>query len=48
MGGIPVSALYPLVRYIDQTLTVWIKRKYKRFHRRLGQARDFLTEDRAA
>ena len=38
------SALYPLVRYIDQTLTVWIKRKYKRFHRRLGQARDFLTK----
>jgi RNA-directed DNA polymerase len=38
------SALYPLVRYIDQTLAVWIKRKYKRFHRRLGQAREFLTK----
>ena len=37
----------PLVRYIDQTLAVWIKRKYKRFHRRLGQAREFLHEDRA-
>ena len=38
------SALYPLVRYIDQTLAVWIKRKYKRFHHRLGQARDFLAK----
>jgi RNA-directed DNA polymerase len=38
------SALYPLVRYIDQTLAVWIKRKFKRFHRRLGQAREFLTK----
>lgn len=38
------SALYPLVRYIDQTLAVWIKRKYKRFHRRLGQAREFLVK----
>jgi RNA-directed DNA polymerase len=38
------SALYPLVRYIDQTLAVWIKRKYKRFHRRLGQAREFLRK----
>ena len=38
------SALYPLVRYIDQTLAVWIKRKYKRFRHRLGQARDFLAK----
>jgi RNA-directed DNA polymerase len=38
------SALYPLVRYIDQTLAVWIKRKFKRFRHRLGQARDFLTK----
>ena len=38
------SALYPLVRYIDQTLAVWIKRKYKRFHRRLGRARKFLAK----
>lgn len=38
------SALYPLARYIDQTLAVWIKRKYKRFHRRLGQAREFLAK----
>ena len=37
------SALYPLVRYIDQTLAVWMKRKFKRFHHRLGHARDFLA-----
>ena len=38
------SALYPLARYIDQTLAVWMKRKFKRFHHRLGHARDFLTK----
>jgi RNA-directed DNA polymerase len=38
------SALYPLVRYINQTLAVWFKRKYKRFHRRLGRARLFLAK----
>jgi group II intron reverse transcriptase/maturase len=38
------SALYPLARYINQTLAVWMKRKYKRFHRRLGRARLFLEK----
>jgi group II intron reverse transcriptase/maturase len=38
------SALYPVVRYIDQTLVIWMKRKFKRFHHRLGRARDFLTK----
>ena len=38
------SALYALARYINQTLAVWMKRKYKRFHRRLGRARDFLAK----
>jgi group II intron reverse transcriptase/maturase len=38
------SALYPVVRYIDQTLAVWIKRKFKRFHHRLGRARLFLAK----
>jgi RNA-directed DNA polymerase len=38
------SALYPMARYINQTLAVWFKRKYKRFHRRLGQARLFLAK----
>ena len=36
------SALYPIARYINQTLAAWMKRKYKRFHRRLGRARAFL------
>jgi len=38
------SALYPLASYINQTLAVWMKRKYKRFHRRLGRARLFLKK----
>ncbi len=38
------SALYPLARYINQTLAVWFKRKFKRFHRRLGRARLFLAK----
>ena len=38
------SALYPLARYIDQTLAVWTKRKFKRFYHRLGHARDFLAK----
>ena len=38
------SALYPVVRYIDQTLAVWVKRKFKRFHHRLGRARIFLEK----
>jgi RNA-directed DNA polymerase len=38
------SALYPLARYLNQTLAAWLKRKYKRFHRRLGRARDFLAK----
>jgi RNA-directed DNA polymerase len=38
------SALYPLARYINQTLAIWLKRKYKRFHHRLGRARLFLEK----
>jgi len=43
-GRFTRSALYPLARYIDQTLAVWIKHKFKRFHRRLGRAREFLKK----
>jgi group II intron reverse transcriptase/maturase len=43
-GRFTRSALYALARYIDQTLSVWMKRKYKRFHRRLGRARLFLAK----
>ena len=38
------SALYPMARYINQTLAIWLKWKYKRFHRRLGRARLFLAK----
>ena len=33
-----------LWRYINQTLAIWLKRKYKRFHHRLGRARLFLEK----
>ncbi|MCP1843065.1 hypothetical protein ACVIHI_004015 [Bradyrhizobium sp. USDA 4524] len=42
--GYTRSALYPLARYINQTLAIWLKRKYKRFHHRLGRARLFLEK----
>ena len=38
------SALYPMVRYINQTIAIWLKRKYKRFRHRLGRARIFLEK----
>ncbi|WP_442780468.1 group II intron maturase-specific domain-containing protein [Ensifer sp. SL37] len=38
------SALYPMARYINETLYVWFKRKYKRFRKRLGQARLFVAK----
>ena len=43
-GRFTRSALYPMARYINQTLAAWLKRKYKRFHRRLGRARLFLAK----
>ncbi|MGL3210584.1 hypothetical protein [Bradyrhizobium sp. BR 1433] len=44
MGNTRRSALYPLARYINQTLAIWLKRKYKHFHHRLGRARLFLEK----
>ena len=38
------SALYPLARYVNQTLYAWMTRKFKRFHRRLARARAFLEK----
>ena len=38
------SALYPMARYINQTIAIWLKRKYKRFRHRLGRARIFLEK----
>jgi RNA-directed DNA polymerase len=43
-GAFGGSALYPLARYVNQTLAIWLKRKYKRFHHRLGRARLFLEK----
>jgi hypothetical protein len=31
-------------RYINQTIAIWLKRKYKRFRHRLGRARIFLEK----
>jgi RNA-directed DNA polymerase len=33
-----------MVRYINQTIAIWLKRKYKRFRHRLGRARIFLEK----
>lgn len=41
------SALYPLARYINQTLAIWLKRKYKRFHHLLRTRASLPGEDRA-
>ena len=38
------SALYPMARHINQTIAIWLKRKYKRFRHRLGRARIFLEK----
>jgi RNA-directed DNA polymerase len=36
------SALYPLLRYVNQTLVAWVMRKYKRFKHHKAQATGFL------
>jgi group II intron reverse transcriptase/maturase len=36
------SALYPLLRYVNQTLVAWAMRKFKRFKRHKVQASEFL------
>ena len=38
------SALYPLSRYINQTLLSWLKRKFKRFITFRNRARLFLEK----
>jgi hypothetical protein len=37
-----LAALYPLLRYVNQTLVVWARRKFKRFQRHTIQASQFL------
>jgi RNA-directed DNA polymerase len=38
------SALYPLARYVNQTLYAWMTRKFKRFARHKSRARAFLEK----
>ena len=45
------SALYPLLRYVNQTLVAWAMRKYKRFKHHRVQASQFflrLAQERVA
>ena len=35
-------ALYPMLRYVNQTLVVWARRKFKRFKDRTIRASQFL------
>jgi group II intron reverse transcriptase/maturase len=41
-GRYAPSALYPLLRYVNQTLVAWVIRKFKRFKRRKVRASQFL------
>ena len=41
-GRYAPSALYPLLRYVNQTLLAWVMRKFKRFKGHKTQASQFL------
>jgi len=41
-GRYAPSALYPLLRYVNQTLVAWARRKFKRFNRSKLLASKFL------
>jgi hypothetical protein len=41
-GRYAPSALYPLLRYVNQMLVAWVMRKFKRFKDRTIQASQFL------
>jgi len=41
-GRYAPSALYPLLRYVNQTLVAWVMRKFKRFKEHKIQASQFL------
>ena len=45
-GRYAPSALYPLLRYVNQTLVAWVMRKFKRFKRHKVQASQFLKRQR--
>ena len=42
-GRYAPSALHPLLRYVNQTLVAWVRRKFKRFQRRTTPASQFLA-----
>ena len=41
-GRYATSALYPLLRYVNQTLLAWVMRKFKRFKDHQVRAGQFL------
>jgi hypothetical protein len=41
-GRYAPSALHPLLRYVNQTLVAWARRKFKRFQRHTTPASQFL------
>jgi RNA-directed DNA polymerase len=41
-GRYTPSALYPLLRYVNQKLLAWVRRKYKRFKAHKVRASRFL------
>jgi hypothetical protein len=43
-GWYAPSALYPLFRYVNQTLLAWVLRKFKRFKGHKIQASQFLQQ----
>jgi RNA-directed DNA polymerase len=43
-GRFSPSELYPLLRYVNQTLLAWAKRKFKRFKKHRTRARHFLQK----
>ena len=42
-GRYAPSALYPLLRYVNQTLVAWVMRKFKRFKRHKVQGASFYN-----
>jgi len=43
-GRYAPSALYPLLRYVNQTLVAWVMRKFKRWKGRKTRASQFLQQ----
>ena len=43
-GRYAPSALYPLLRYVNQTLLAWVMRKFRRFKAHRGRASRFLQK----